>query len=121
MPGIVFLGDTSRTVFRTCAALALQVPISFSLSKAYLGSLAYLVLAASVCAFLLYFELIRRIGPARASFSFVLVPIVAIAISVMFEGLPLSGYLIIGAITALVGNLFILSQRVKPSEVKKTV
>lgn len=92
-------------------ALVLHVPISFSLSNAYLGSLAYLVLAASVGAFLLYFELIRRVGPARASFSFVLVPIVAIAMSVIFEGLPISGPLLFGAATALAGNVFILAQR----------
>jgi len=52
----------------------------------YWAGLAYLSLAASVVAFSVYYRLIRRIGPGPAAYSSVLVPVVALALSTLFEG-----------------------------------
>ncbi|HZG19738.1 MAG TPA: DMT family transporter [Herbaspirillum sp.] len=82
-------------------------------SDSYLAGLAYLVVAGSVAAFLLYFELIKRTGPARASFSFVLVPVVAICMSVIREGVVVTLPLFAGTSIALLGNIVVLRQSSK--------
>ena len=52
----------------------------------YWAGLAYLAIAASVVAFSVYFRLIRRIGPGPAAYTSVVVPIIAMALSTLFEG-----------------------------------
>lgn len=51
----------------------------------YLASLAYLSLFGSVVAFLMYFRLAQRVGPARASLMAVVIPVVALALSAALE------------------------------------
>ncbi|WP_284077201.1 DMT family transporter [Herbaspirillum aquaticum] len=103
--GLLFSGAS-------CLAVASMegAAIVSAYSASYLGGLAYLVLAGSVAAFLLYFELIKRTGPARASFSFVLVPVVAIFMSVIREGVAVTLPLIAGTSIALLGNIVVLAQ-----------
>jgi drug/metabolite transporter (DMT)-like permease len=50
------------------------------------GTLVYLAAVGSVLAFLLYFKLVQREGPARAALTGVLVPVIALAVSAAFEG-----------------------------------
>ncbi len=50
------------------------------------GSLLYLAAFGSVAAFVLYFKLAQRQGPARAALTGVLVPPIALAVSAVFEG-----------------------------------
>jgi drug/metabolite transporter (DMT)-like permease len=50
------------------------------------GSLVYLVAVGSVLAFLLYFKMVQREGPARAALTGMLVPVIALAVSAWFEG-----------------------------------
>lgn len=52
----------------------------------YWGGVVYLALAGSVITFPLYFKLIRDLGPGRAAYNGVLVPIVAMVLSTVFEG-----------------------------------
>ena len=50
--------------------------------------------AASAVAFPLYYRVLRTIGPAKAAYSSVLVPVVAMLLSTLFEGYrwsPLAG------------------------------
>jgi len=51
----------------------------------YWLGLVYLGVIASALAFWLYYRIIREIGPARAAWSSVLIPILAMAISTLFE------------------------------------
>lgn len=59
---------------------------AFEWSASYVASLLYLATFGSVIAFAGYLTLLARIGPARASYIGVMVPIVALAISALFEG-----------------------------------
>jgi drug/metabolite transporter (DMT)-like permease len=68
------------------AAVALGEPLAFDWSPAYLLSLLYLVVFGSILAFAGFLELLGRIGPSRASYIGVMVPIVALFISSLFEG-----------------------------------
>jgi drug/metabolite transporter (DMT)-like permease len=55
-------------------------------SARYLASLAYLTVFGSVVAFLLYFRLAQRVGPARASLMAIVIPVIALALSAALEG-----------------------------------
>lgn len=52
----------------------------------YIIGLLYLGVIASAIAFTLYFGIIRVIGPARAAYSSVLIPVIAMLLSTVFEG-----------------------------------
>ena len=49
-------------------------------------SLLYLAALGSVAAFLMYFKLAQREGPARAALTSVLTPVIALAVSALLEG-----------------------------------
>ncbi len=73
----------------------------------WLGAV-YLGVIASALAFLLYFDVIRMIGPGRAAYSSVLVPILAMALSTLFEGYRWSLPAALGGVLGLVGLLVAL-------------
>jgi len=75
----------------------------------YLGGIAYLAIFGSVVTFPLYFSLIRAIGPGRAAYSSVAVPVVAMALSTLFEGYSWAGLAVGGAVLALTGLVIALS------------
>lgn len=77
----------------------------------YLLGLAYLGIAASAVAFTLYFGVIRVIGPAKAAYSSVLVPVLAMLISTVFEGYRWSWLAAAGALLAGVGLVIALRAR----------
>lgn len=82
----------------------------------YWLGVGYLGLLASALAFTLYFRIIRVIGPAKAAYSSVLVPILAMAISTVAEGYRWSPLAIGGALLAIAGLLIALrSPRVPPA------
>jgi drug/metabolite transporter (DMT)-like permease len=74
----------------------------------YVGSLIYLAVGASVLAFASYLTLLRRLGPARAGYTTVLFPIVALAVSTAFEGYTWTLLAVIGVVLAMVGNVLVL-------------
>jgi drug/metabolite transporter (DMT)-like permease len=69
----------------------------------YWLGLLYLALAASVLTFSLYYPVVRRIGPAKAAYSSVLVPIIAMGFSTWLEGYRWTPTTIAGALLALGG------------------
>ena len=69
----------------------------------YWLGLVYLGLFASALAFTLYFRIIREVGPGRAAYSSLLVPIIAMAFSTLFEGYRWSLLAIGGGALALFG------------------
>ena len=70
----------------------------------------YLALPASVLTFSLYYPVVRKIGPAKAAYSSVLVPIIAMAFSTALEGYRWKPLAISGAILALGGMVGALSR-----------
>jgi drug/metabolite transporter (DMT)-like permease len=82
----------------------------------YWLGLLYLGVVASALAFWLYFEIIRRIGPARAAYSSVLIPIIAMAISTLLEGFVWSPLAIAGGLLGVAGLLIAL--RAGPAPVR---
>jgi drug/metabolite transporter (DMT)-like permease len=72
----------------------------------YWIGLFYLGLIASALAFTFYFGIIREIGPGRAAYSNLLVPVIAMALSTVFEDYRWSTLAVLGGLLAIAG-LFI--------------
>lgn len=73
--------------------------------------IAYLAILGSVVTFPLYFALIRDWGPGPAAYSSVLIPVVAMGLSTLFEGYRWSLLAGAGAVLALAGMVIALSPR----------
>ena len=67
------------------AASALAGSPTIELSATYWGGLLYLALAASTLNFSLYYPVVRKIGPGKAAYSSVLVPLIAMGFSTWLE------------------------------------
>lgn len=92
-------------------ALIMAGAPTIDLDPAYVGGIVYLGLFGSAVTFPLYFFVIREIGPARAAYSSVLTPVIAMALSTMFEGYRWSLMAASGALLVLAGLLVALSAR----------
>ena len=99
-------------------AWAVAGPPVFPDSPRYWGGVAYLAIVGSVVTFPLYFNLIRDLGPGRAAYNGVLVPVVAMAISTLLEGYRWSGLAIGGGILAMIGLVVALRGRNAPLQDK---
>jgi drug/metabolite transporter (DMT)-like permease len=91
-------------------ALLLTGPPVFETSPVYLAGLVYLALAASVLTFSLYYPVVRKIGPAKAAYSSVLVPIIAMGFSTWLENYRWTPLTIAGALLAIGGMVGALSR-----------
>ncbi len=83
---------------------------TFDATFTYIASLLYLALFGSVIAFGAYLTLIGRIGAHRAGYAAVMWPVVALALSMAFEGLQLDLAIITGTSFVLLGNLLVLKR-----------
>jgi len=92
-------------------ALAQGQTFSFDLSAGYVISLAYLTVFGSILAFGAYLTLLGRIGAHRAGYATVMFPVVAVILSMLFEGLSLDIYIVSGFLLVLAGNLLVLTEQ----------
>ncbi len=83
-------------------------PFNFDATFTYITSLAYLALFGSVVAFGAYLTLLGRIGAHKAGYATVMFPVVALALSMAFEGLKLDATIVSGTTLVLLGNLLVL-------------
>lgn len=95
-------------------AFAMAGPPVFDPRPGYVAGVLYLGLAASALSFLLYYRIIREIGAARAAYSSVLIPVIAMTLSTVFEGYRWSVTAALGAALTFVGLVVALSAR-RPS------
>lgn len=92
-------------------AFAINGPPVMEWRAGYVAGIAYLAMFASAIAFPLYYGVLRAIGPAKAAYSSVIVPVIAMLLSTVFEGYrwsPLAG---VGAALAVVGLTIALTAR----------
>ncbi len=85
-------------------------PFSFSFETGYVVSLLYLAVFGSAIAFGAYIALLRRIGPARAAYSSVLFPVVALLAATWLEDYRWSIAAGLGILLTLIGNWLALGQ-----------
>jgi drug/metabolite transporter (DMT)-like permease len=92
-------------------ALASVGPPVFELRAGYVFGILYLGVIGSALAFPLYFALIREIGPAKAAYTGVAIPVVAMLISTLFEGYRWSWLAGSGGLLAIAGLVIALRAR----------
>lgn len=92
-------------------AWILSGPPQFETRPGYLFGVGYLGIVGSVVTFPLYFHLLREIGPGRAAYNGVVVPVVAMLLSTAFEGYRWSALAAVGAMLALAGLVVALKAR----------
>ena len=93
-------------------------PFTFDPSLHYVASLAFLALFGSVLAFGAYLTLVGRIGAGQAGYVMVAIPLVALLISTLVEGLRWHFLLAVGVALCLAGNLLVLPRNPKPGEAR---
>lgn len=70
----------------------------FDFSPSYIISISYLVLIATVLAFICLFYLVQTIGSARANYTALVYPVIALGISVFLENVTPNFYSLIGVV-----------------------
>lgn len=99
------------TLFDASLAWSVDGPPVVPASVRYWAGVAYLGLIGSVLAFPLYYTLVRKLGPGRAAYNGVVVPVVAMALSTVFEGYRWSLLAAVGGVLALGGMVIALRAR----------
>lgn len=105
------LGMAYSAIVMFIIALFLGKEFNFDTSFNYMASLAYLAFFGSLIAFSGYLTLIGRIGPDKAAYTVVIVPAIAITISVIFEGYIFTVNTLIGMVLLIGGNVFALYKK----------
>ena len=100
-------GSISLLIF----LLITKTPFNFEYSLKYNLSLVYLSLFGSVFGFSLYLSLIKKIGSNDAAYVAIIMPLIALLVSTLFEELMWNVNLVIGAIMIIFGNILILKKK----------
>jgi drug/metabolite transporter (DMT)-like permease len=98
-------------VITAIVAVASGHEFNFDATFTYIASLVYLAIFGSVVAFGAYLTLLGRIGAHKAGYASVMFPVVALVLSIAFEGLQLDVSIVAGTSLVLLGNLLVLKKR----------
>ena len=85
----------------------------FENSISYISSLLYLSIFGSIFAFVSYLKLLEKVGPGRAGYVGVAMPVLALIISTIFEELEWQTNLIIGLPILIIGAILVINQKIK--------
>jgi|TARA_B110000967_G_scaffold106619_1_gene109317 drug/metabolite transporter (DMT)-like permease len=96
------------TLFLAALLVITETPLAWDSRPQYLGSLFYLAIIGSVAGFTAYLSLVGRIGANKAAYATVMFPIVALALSTVFEGYVWTLSSVSGLVLVLLGNGLIL-------------
>lgn len=96
----------------TFIALLSGKPVSIDLNFSYLSSLLYLSLFGSVFAFTSYLNLLGKIGPDKAGYISLVMPVIALFLSTILEGYQWTTFGIIGLVMIL-GGIYMALKRAK--------
>lgn len=94
--------------FSLFACLILGKSLHVDVTAPFVISFFYLSIFGTVISFWAYFKLIENIGPAKAAFTSIASPIIALIVSTFVEDLTWSLYLALGATFCIMGNLVAL-------------
>lgn len=102
---LIGAGGNALFALATAGAPVFDMRLSYSLGLLYLGVLG------SAFAFSLYFRLIQKIGPAKAAYTSVLIPVIAMLLSTVFEDYRWTWLAAAGAALVLAGLVIALKAR----------
>ena len=86
----------------------------FEYTFSYIVALAYLSIVGSIFAFNFYLKLLEKVGAGRAGYVGVVMPVLALLISTIFEDLKWQQDLIIGLPVLIIGAVLVINQKIKP-------
>lgn len=109
MLGMAF-GTLCSLIFAIATGQAFIMEWTFS----YVSSLVFLAIPGTAVAFGLYLMLLERIGGAKAAYTAVMLPVIALLISTAFEGYRWSTLAVLGLFIAIVGNALALMEKTSP-------
>jgi drug/metabolite transporter (DMT)-like permease len=92
-----------------CLLMGKQFTFDFSLS--YVGSLLYLTIFGSIIAFSSYLTLLGNIGADKSAYVTLVIPVIALILSTIFEDYVWNMYALSGVLFILAGNFIILRKR----------
>jgi drug/metabolite transporter (DMT)-like permease len=111
MPTLLAWGMGWGALLDAALAWITTGPPVFDLSPSYVAGLLYLGVIASAVAFTLYFNLIRRIGAARGGYVNVMIPVIAMGFSTLFEHYVWSVEAALGGALVLAGLVLAMRAR----------
>lgn len=91
--------------------LVMGKSFNFDLSFSYVGSLLYLTIFGSIIAFSSYLTLLGNIGADKSAYVTLVIPVIALIFSTIFEDYQWNTFAIFGVIFILIGNGIILKRR----------
>lgn len=116
LPPMAALGWT--LVIATALNIVVAIPLAgaptWDPRPSFLGGVLFLGVLGSAISFAIYFDMIRSMGPAKAAWGSVLVPIIAMGFSTVLEGYHWTPTAVAGAALALVGLLIALLPERRP-------
>lgn len=107
LPNAIARAMTWGAAFLAVVVFARGLSFKPSTDPVYVGALLYLAVIGSAAGFLAYLALVARVGPERAAYTTVLSPVIALAVSSLFEGYHWSPWALIGAPLILIGDVVI--------------
>ncbi len=93
-------------------ALVTGKPFSFDYSFPYIISLLYLAIFGSVIAFSSYLTLLGNIGADKSAYVTLVIPIIALILSTIFEDYKWTTIALIGVVFVTLGNILVLRKKV---------
>ena len=99
------------TLIDAALALAIEGAPVVPTTQAYWLGTAWLAIVGSVVTFPIYYDLVRKLGAGRAAYNGVLVVVIAMIISTLFEGYHWTALSAGGAVLAMIGLVIALRAR----------
>lgn len=95
-------------VFSLAACFIMGKSLHVDITSPFLISFFYLSIFGTVISFWAYFKLIENVGPAKAAFTSIASPLIALVVSTFIENLNWNIYLFFGAAFCILGNIIAL-------------
>jgi drug/metabolite transporter (DMT)-like permease len=92
-------------------SILLKKPLTFDVSNSYIVSLIYLAIFGSIVAFGAYLTVIGKIGPEKAAYIIVVIPIISMIISSIFEDYKWDKTALVGLPILILGNYLAMSKK----------
>ncbi len=99
--------------FVTAIAMISGKPLIFDFNMPYMASLMYLSIFGSVIAFTTYLNLLGKVGPDKAGYISLVMPVIALFLSTILEGYQWTSYGIVGLAMILSGIFLALKRKHK--------
>jgi drug/metabolite transporter (DMT)-like permease len=99
------------SLFMLLLALITGKSFAFDFSLPYISSLTYLAIFGSVIAFTSYLTLLGKIGADKSAYVTLVIPIIALILSTIFEDYKWDAFALIGVLLITIGNFMILRRK----------